>query len=111
MNMSRSALLVAFSLLAALAARAEVLEVSVPSRVEWCADIVAPRGAQLPADQQQAVMTSATAALTSCARLRDVMHIGIPYAVPVEVVDETSQEVRIRVCAAVPSREVETCDP
>lgn len=111
MNMSRSAIWVPISLLAALAARAEVLEVAVPSRVEWCADIVAPRESQLSADQQQAVMTSATAALTRCARSRDVMRIGIPYTAPVEVVDETSREVRIRVCAAVPSREVETCDP
>lgn len=114
MNISRPALWVPISLLAALAAlaaRAEVLEVAVPSRVEWCADIVAPRESQLSADQQQTVMTSATAALTRCARSRNVMHIGIPYTAPVEVVDETSREVRIRVCAAVLSSEVETCDP
>jgi len=109
--MSRSALWLPISLLAALAARAEVLEVAVPSRVEWCADIVTPRESQLSADQQQAVMTSATAALTRCARSRNVLHIGIPYTAPVEVVDEASREVRIRVCAAVPPSEGETCDP
>ncbi|MEP7011384.1 MAG: hypothetical protein ABJC13_13765 [Acidobacteriota bacterium] len=109
--MNRSALWVPISLLAALAAHAEVLDIAVPSRVEWCADISAPRDSQLSADQQQAVMTSATAVLIRCARSRDVMHIGIPYVAPVEVVDEASREVRIRLCAAVPSREVETCDP
>ncbi len=111
MNMSHSALLVPFSFVAAFAAHSEIMQIAVPLQVEWCADIAASRDSQLSADQQQAVMTSATEVLIRCARSRDVMHIGIPYVAPVEVVDEASREVRIRVCAAVPSREVETCDP